>query len=223
VINHWFGLTISSTPEAAMRRRTVLLLLLTLAVVLFGAFGFLAWQGWLFEDGVVLEGHTENVMAVAFSPDGTTLASGSDDGTVRVWDVSTGKELNMLRLAGQCKGVAFSPDGKMLAIGGHPGFLQLCDVTSLTKIVTFQDSGGVHCLAFSPDGKTLATGTYNGLPILWDVPASLKRCTLEGTALDVFPSNAISCVTFSPDSTMVAVSCGIDHLAMGYRLREATR
>ena len=84
-----------------------------------------------------LTGHTGNVWSVAFSPDGKTLASGSADGTVRLWDVATHRQIGA-PLTGHTDNVwsvAFSPDGKTLATGSPDHTVRLWDVAYLVDIV----------------------------------------------------------------------------------------
>ena len=104
-----------------------------------------------------LTGHAEVVNSIAFSPDGKTLASGSGDTTVRVWNATTGTLIYTLRgHTGYVNSVAFSPDGKTLASGSSDGTVGLWDVTTGTLIHTLKgDIRSVDGVAFSPpDGKT---------------------------------------------------------------------
>jgi WD40 repeat protein len=72
-----------------------------------------------------LAGHTDGVRGVAFSPDGRTLATGSEDRSVRLWNPATGHELAVLREKQHVTGLAFAPDGKELAVMLHNGTLRL--------------------------------------------------------------------------------------------------
>src|SRR5438105_587614 len=95
----------------------------------------------------VLKGHTEVVYPVAFSPDGKTLASGSGDGTLKLWDVITGKETTTLEGHNEGWGVfsvVFSPDGKTLAsAGGGPGSkIKLWDVKTGKETASFKGHDG---------------------------------------------------------------------------------
>ena len=119
-----------------------------------------------------LEGHTERVNSVAFSPDRTTLASGSDDATIKLWDVTT--STNIATLEGhtnRVNPVAFSPDGTTLASGGWEA-IKLWDVAARTNIATFKGhTDEVNSVAFSSDGATLASGSRDGTILLWDMHA----------------------------------------------------
>ncbi|MBC7318837.1 PD40 domain-containing protein [Candidatus Bipolaricaulota bacterium] len=84
------------------------------------------------ELAALLTGHTEPVLSVAFSPDGSLLASGSWDGTIKLWNVATGEELRTLTgHTGYVYSVAFSPDGKILASGSDDGTVLLWDVEAV--------------------------------------------------------------------------------------------
>ncbi|MEH2104168.1 MAG: ribosome assembly protein 4, partial [Nostoc sp.] len=101
-----------------------------------------------------LEGHSNGVSSVGFSPDGKTLASGSYDNTIKLWDVSTGKAIKTLN--GHSSGVSsvgFSPDGKTLASGSGDKTIKLWDVSTGKAIKTLTGhSSWVISVGFSPDG-----------------------------------------------------------------------
>lgn len=108
----------------------------------------------------VLRGHTDDVYGIAFNRDGTTLASVSDDKTVKLWDVKTGKQTAVILNVHPplCGSVSFSPDGKTLAsYGSDDKTIALRSVKNGKTTLTLQGSSKVHSFAFSPDGMTLAS------------------------------------------------------------------
>ena len=123
----------------------------------------------LYETSLILT----SALSTKFSdaPYGQTLASGSDDHTVRLWDVTSGQCLKILQ--GHTNGVwsvAFSPDGQTLASGSDDHTVRLWDVTSGQCLKILQGhTNGVWSVAFSPDGQTLASGSQDETIKLWDV------------------------------------------------------
>jgi WD40 repeat protein len=120
---------------------------------------------------IELKGHDRAVLALAFSRDGSTLASGSADKTVRLWDVATGKEKKSLRHpAGPVYAVAWTGEGKLVTTSGDDrqnGELNWWDPESGVnrKKVNVRD-GMVHGLAASPDGQKLAWGKGGFLEVI---------------------------------------------------------
>jgi len=155
-----------------------------------------------------LNGHTGPVTAVAFSPHNATLASGSGDGTVILWDIATRRLLARLS-SGRGGGapvdnVAFSPDGKRLAVGNAAGTLRLWDVTTRRPLgqPLSDGRGAVAGLAYSPDGRILAAG-QGRVVVLWDIATRRPA----GQPL-VGATRAIASVAFSPDGRTLAVVGG---------------
>ncbi len=146
-----------------------------------------------------LRGHTDWVNAVAFSPDGTRMASGSDDSTVRIWEVGTGKELLTIEQPGFVTGVAFAPSGAQVAAANTDGSVELWDATSGAEVLRIEAHDGyVRSVTFSPDGAHLASGGDDYLVRVWDAVTGEAQVTLEGHEA------AVNSVAYNPDGTRVA-------------------
>ncbi|MBN3958325.1 serine/threonine-protein kinase [Nostoc sp. NMS8] len=149
-----------------------------------------------------LKGHSSDVNSVAFSPDGTTLGSASDDKTIKLWNIADGEAIRTLEgHANWIWTIAFSPDSKTLASGSADKTIKLWNLQTGRLIRTLQGhSDGVTSVAFSPDGKILASGSASkDMKIkLWNLETGKLIRTLEGH------TNGISSVVFSPDGKTLA-------------------
>jgi WD40 repeat protein/uncharacterized caspase-like protein len=168
-----------------------------------------------------LNGHSKDVITIAFNPSGNLLGSGSADNTVKLWDLSTGEVSRTLEgHSHYVYKVCFSPDGKILASGSFDQTIRLWDVTSgrLLSIlkghsVPAQIEKGTS-VAFRPDGKILASGGTDGTLKLWDVAAGKEVSTFQGH------SGSVASVKFSPDGNTLAAGSN-DATATLWNVRDA--
>jgi WD40 repeat protein/serine/threonine protein kinase len=171
------------------------------------SFEWAYWRRMSHLDFITLRGHTGAVHSVALSPDGTRVATGSQDGTVKLWDAGTGRESRTLSgHTGGVWSVAYSPDGTRLATGGADNTAKVCDATTGREILTLKGhTGEVHTVAFSFDGKHLVTGSGDRTAKVWDAATGREIHTLRGHAGSVlsaaFSSNGTRLVTGSEDCT----------------------
>ena len=158
-------------------------------------------------------GHTRWVTSVAFSPEGTMLASGSSDKTVKLWDIATGRTIATLEgHTGWVTSVVFSLDGTTLAsVSGQR--VKLWDLVTKQHIATLVHTHSVNSVVFSSDDTMLASGSWGGnsstdagIVWLWDVSTRHPIATLEGhtgavTSVD-FSSNVSTLASGSFDGTI---------------------
>jgi len=131
------------------------------------------------------------VSSVTFSRDGSTLATGSDDTTIRLWNIGTGARDNVL--TGHTDGimdVAFSPDGELLASGGWDRNVILWNVRSGRKIKTLRGHReGITAVRFTPNGENVISSSMDGSIRVWNSRSGKRQATLGGYGL---PINSIS-------------------------------
>ncbi|MSV28174.1 MAG: TIR domain-containing protein [Bryobacterales bacterium] len=147
------------------------------------------------QEKILSLGHTNSVRSVVFSADGRRALSGSDDNTVRLWDVETGRSLRVLEgHSGGVNSVAFSPDSLRALSGSADKTVRLWDVeTGRSLRVLEGHSARVWSVAFSPDSRRALSGSEDKTVRLWDVETGRSLRVLEGH------SARVRSVAFSPD------------------------
>lgn len=148
-----------------------------------------------------LSGHQGPVASCAFTPDGTTLASGSRDKNIVLWDIASARPLRTL--SGHkdwVTALAFSPNGKVLASGSRDGDVRIWDSSTGNLMAQLSDKQfrGINSLEFSPDGKRVACGAV-ALTIV-DVSSDMSLCTIAG-------NNAVHALAFNPVGSLLASGC----------------
>jgi WD40 repeat protein len=120
----------------------------------------------------LLTAFTDAVNCLAYSPDGTVLATGSYDGSIRLWDLMTGQLLRVIQSDAAIVSLDFSPDGQLLATGSgfQDNFVRLWSASTGELLNELEgESGGVSNILFSPDGQTLVSASYDGDVMLWGI------------------------------------------------------
>jgi WD40 repeat protein len=198
--------------------------------------------GWLVYCHSTLEGHTDDIRCLAISPDGQVLASGSNDNTVRLWDLPDGAALKRLRghtgvlvtglpyweyrkrsalrtLKGHACMVtclAICPEGQVLASGGGDHTVRLWSLPGGMALQTLKGhTNQVNCVAISPDGRILVSGGKDHTVRLWDLPEGTTVKKLKGFA------DNVRCLTISPDGRILA-SGSNDHTIRLWSLPDGT-
>jgi WD40 repeat protein len=143
--------------------------------------------------------YTDDVWALAYSPDSRTLASGSGQGMVQLWDLVTGREIVTLpEKHEEVAALAFSPDGATLAVN-HLGQIKLWDLATMKLRQTLTGhKDSIRCLAFSPDCSVLVSGAKDWRIKLWDLVSGQERASLIGHL------DTVAAVAFSPDGKTLA-------------------
>jgi WD40 repeat protein len=174
-----------------------------------------------------IEGHSDWVTSVAFSPDGKMLVSGSHDGTVILWDVATGKQLRAIedhRLNGkpfEVVSVAFSPDGKRVASASSDKTVRVWEVATGAAVRKFSNVEYAQQVVFSPDGNRLAVANCATV-LVWDLNAGTLIRTLTKAKFGVDSNYCAGHVAFLENGRRIIADAGpfqIWEVASGRELR----
>jgi WD40 repeat protein/transcriptional regulator with XRE-family HTH domain len=152
---------------------------------------------------LTLRGHDDAVWSAVFSPDGSRIATASSDGTAKIWDAATGKELLSLKAStGSLWRAAFSPNGKLLATAGEDNTAHIWDARSGEEMLALAGHDDqVYQVEFSPDGSRLATASIDGTAKVWDALTGEPLLTLIDD-----DGGVPQWIAFSPDGSQIAVA-----------------
>jgi WD40 repeat protein len=145
--------------------------------------------------------HDSSVSSVAFSPGGRRLATGEDDGDVRIWDTASGAPGPLLAHGGRVRSVEFSPDGRVLATASDDSSVRVWDVASGVLLHRFGMPGPTRSAHFSSDGRLLVTAPFDNEPAAYVVDVESG----ERVKALVHPG-AVTSAQFTPDGTKVVSS-----------------
>ncbi|ETO24358.1 hypothetical protein RFI_12799 [Reticulomyxa filosa] len=160
-----------------------------------------------FRQWKVLQGHSDHVQSVKFSPDYEKLVSCSEDKTVRIWDIRLGTSMQTLN--GHCSRVndaRFSPDKKTIVSCSDDCTIRLWDLQSGKEFKKLETHSSVTSVQFSPDGVYIISGSIDGSIRLWDGPSGRALKSLQGHSRAVndveFSHNSRKCVSASGDTSI---------------------
>ncbi|MCX6848864.1 MAG: TIR domain-containing protein, partial [Verrucomicrobia bacterium] len=144
----------------------------------------------------IYTGHHAGIAACAWNPRGTACVSASTDGTLKLWDAASGREI--LSLSGHASCVwccAWSPDGSRLLSGSFDNTLKVRDAASSRELLSLTGhANSVRCCAWSPDSSRLLSGSDDHTLKVWDAASGRELLSLTGHA------NSVRCCAWSPDS-----------------------
>jgi WD40 repeat protein/serine/threonine protein kinase len=162
------------------------------------------WDAVIGQERLVLKGHTDLVIGLAFSADGARITSADSAGFVRSWDAATGREIQAFRSSVRpLFSMAYHSDTGRVALGGEDGTVGLWDATTGRKLLESQGfDNRISCMAFNHDGTRLAAGSGYGDVKIWDTSSGQKPWDLPKLPGTIFG------VAFIPDGSRLAVSSG---------------
>lgn len=131
------------------------------------------------------------------------MMSASDDGTVKVWDMDTFRQVQSVPIGSPLRSAAISPNGKWVVLGDRYGTVRVFDLSMDKLIVDFQQDTTINAVAFAPDSMSVASVGTDGSVVLWEIPQNQqqrKRVTLQGHTGPVYG------VAFSPDGGQLATA-----------------
>jgi len=133
----------------------------------------------------VFSGHRNEVMTVAFFPDGLRLISGSDDKTIRVWDIASGRSVAWAGLSSAVNGLAVSGDGRRVLSGEDGGDIKLWDAATGRVVTAWTHGGIVNTVALLPDGRRALSGGVDTQVRVWDLASGRELASWRGHRADV--------------------------------------
>jgi len=143
--------------------------------------------------------HNDTVNSITFSPDGSRIATASDDNTARIWDASTGKELARVKHADLVIAVSFSPDGSKIATASFDNTMRIWDAYTGKQLARLKRNGAITAVSFSPDGNRIATASLDSTVRVWDASTGKELARVKH-------DDDVLAVSFSPDGRKIATA-----------------